>query len=69
MHEDRSRQSNAFSGAGTPSLESWSGRGVEANEASLPLLACIASGASVLRLYRVMTEGCSDKAVLVELRS
>ena len=42
---------------------------MEANEASLPLLACIASGASVLRLYRVMTEGCSDEAVLVELRS
>ena len=37
----------------------------EANEVSSPLLAYAASGASVL--YRVMTEGCSDEAVFVEI--
>ncbi len=37
----------------------------EANEVSSRLLAYIASGASVL--YRVMTQGCSDEAVLVEI--
>ena len=37
----------------------------EANEVSSPLLACAASGESVL--YRVMTEGGSDEAVFVEI--
>ena len=37
----------------------------EANEVTSPLLAYAASGASVL--YRVMTEGCSDEAVFVEI--
>ena len=37
----------------------------EAKEVSSPLLAYAASGASVL--YRVMTEGCSDEAVFVEI--
>ena len=56
----------------THSLESWTGSAAaaekianEANEVTSPLLAYAASGASVL--YRVMTEGCSDEAVFVEI--